>query len=244
MVDVAVEVEVSDRDDNPAGSAAAAEDVPQVEEPNTREEVRRLCQLMTEQQRHMTQLLARQTESEVSDGLLGLIFNGQEAEALNMVRNLRPAALANMADPSGMNALHWAVRTASLPLVFALLEKAPQLANGTTGIGRNPPHWTPLMILADQTRSANPNHQQMTSALCSHMSLNALMTRGGTLATVSHLAAGRGNLHVLKRVLWRIFDCGGQEAVIAHLAIANSTASRQQYVLFQTRRHTATVSSV
>ena len=201
-----------------------------LEEPASKEELRRLCELLTEQQRHMTQLLQQQVESEVSDqaeGLLGLIFNNQEETALDMVKGLRPDALLNMADPTEMTALHWAARVGSLRLVFALLEKAPDLAARPTQIGRNPPHWTPLMILAEQPLAANPHHHHMAAALCSHMSVTALMTRAGTLGTVSHLAAGRGNLHVLKKVLWRINDCGGKQAVMSHLSIANSTVSRQ-----------------
>ena len=87
------------------------------------------------------------------------------------------------------------------------------------------------MILANQPLAANnEDHKQMASVLVSRMSVNALGTRAGTLVTVSHLSAGRGHMHVLKRVLWRIFDCGGQAAVKAHLQIANQVVSWQDVI--------------
>ena len=198
----------------------------------SKEELKRLCDLLSEQQEHMKQLLARQLHAaeiqDAAEGLLNLIFHGRHDEALVCVKGLRPDALLNMVDPAGMNALHWAVRVPSMELVFALLEKAPQLAEKATSVGRAPPHWTPMMILADQPLASNAHHRQMASILVSHMSLNALSTRGGSLGTVSHLAAARGHVHVLKRVLWRIFDCGGQAAVKAHLAIAIQAVSWQE----------------
>ena len=36
------------------------------------------------------------------------------------------------------------------------------------------------------------------------MTVNGLQVRGGTLATVSHLAAARGHIHLLKKVLYRL----------------------------------------
>ena len=136
-----------------------------------------------------------------------------------MVKGLRPDALLNMADPSGMTALHWAVRVGSLRLVFALLEKAPDLAGRPTQIGRNP-----LMILAEQPLAANPHHHQMAAALFAYECDSPHDPRRDTRHGVSPGSRAR---QFCKKVLWRINDCGGKQAVMSHLSIANSTVSRQ-----------------
>ena len=210
-------------DDSGAGVAPGDEEL---EQPSTHEELQRLCELMAQQQAHLTQLLeSRQTtgQDDRETGLLDMILRNDEAGALAMVRSLRSDVLASVQDLAGMTALHWAVRVGSLSLVFAILEKTPQLADRPTTVGRSPPHWTALMVMADQ--SYRPHHRQMAAALVSHMSQTALSVRAGTLSTVSHLAAARGHIHLLKKVLWRLNDMGGHQAVSEHLAIVNSVAS-------------------
>ena len=132
------------------------------------------------------------------------IFPKQRVSRGAGIGGLRPDALLNMSDQAGMSPLHWAVRMGSLKLVFAILAKAPQLCDKASNMGRAPPHWTPLMILADQGVGQNLHHHQMASALVHQMSVNGLQTRGGTLTTVSRLAAARGHIHLLKKVLWRL----------------------------------------
>ncbi|CAE7538303.1 unnamed protein product [Symbiodinium sp. CCMP2592] len=220
--------------DDPSGVSpgGAQEELPQPE-PSNREEFRRLMELLEEQQRHLISLMA-QREAESQDaqarqetagmGLIEAIFNQEEDLALALIKSLRPGSIENMADPAGMTPLHWAVRTQSLSILWAILEKTPGLADRPTSIGRLPPHWTPLMVLADQGKNQNPVHVQMASALVRHMSINGLQCRGGTLATVSHLAAARGHIHILKKVLWRLNDLGQHKLVMSHLEMANSVA--------------------
>ena len=159
------------------------------QEPSTQEELKRLCELMAEQRAHLERLVKAQEQTEAdndnAEGLLELMFQGDESLALDVVAGLRPDALMNMSDPAGMTPLHWAVRMGSLKLVFAILDKAPQLCDKATNMGRAPPHWTPLMVLADQGVGQNPHHHQMGSALIHQMSVNGLQTRGGTLATAT-----------------------------------------------------------
>ena len=104
-------------------------------------------------------------EGELGEGLLELISQGQEHDAAAIIRAMRPDALMQVSDPAGMTPLHWGVRVYSLDVVFALLDKVPEMADKPTNLGRNPPRWTALMVLADQGSGQNPHHVQMGAAL-------------------------------------------------------------------------------
>ena len=128
-----------------------------------------------------------------------------------------------------MTALHWATRQKHVQLVWEILGLCPGLADRATRMHRNPSCWTPLMILADsmvpsgrdRDESASCEEAQIAAALASHMTLTGLSVQSGTYATVTHLAAGRAKLHIIKKVLWRMNDLGGKAAVIQHLGAQN-----------------------
>ena len=129
-------------DEAPQGSGVAPGDAPDaLPEPTSSEELRRLCDLLQEQQLHLTRLMESRAEGEEGEGLLELISQGQEHDAVAIIRAMRPAALLQVSDPAGMTPLHWGVRVYSLGVVFALLDKVPEMADKPTNLGRLPPHY-------------------------------------------------------------------------------------------------------
>lgn len=209
----------------------------------TKEEASRLTNLLTEQTQMLEGVLSslqaeerKKTEDSAGDTALDAIVRGDEDGCLEFVAKARPDQIEAIADPAGMTLLHWACRQHAVRLVFAILAKCPTMSDRPTKAGRNPPHWTPLMVLADQpvaTQSrVGPRWQediskcrQIAAVLVNHMTQTGLMTRGGTYSTVLHLAASRANTQLIKKVLFRLNDLGGKPAVHALLEVENGSVS-------------------
>ena len=194
--------------------------------PALSEEVARLLELMGEQQQFLQKMLdhaaerqEKEEQASTRDWLLQNIMSGGQAESLRVIASLRPNDLRDIRDLAGMTVLHWAVRVADREVVQQILSRAPDLANIPTHLQRQPPGWTPLMILADKPPKEFDN--SMALALCASMSAEGLNVRSGTYATATHLAAARGNLLLLKRILWRMNELGGRDLVVAHLKMRN-----------------------
>ena len=192
----------------------------------TGEEVQRLVDLLGEQQEFLQKLLdeTAQQKQEADhqcklQNLLQHVTQNDTAESLRLIQCLRPADLRNIKDLAGMTVLHWASRTLNYEVVLAILERAPELANVPTSLHRMPPHWTQLMILADMAPAQVD--LRVATALPSSMTVEGFNVRSGTYATVSHLAAARANIQLLKKILWRLYELGGRNAVVTHLCMQN-----------------------
>jgi len=225
------------------GSKEIADLEKQLGQPMTKEEASRLTNLLAEQTQMLEGVLSslqaderKKTEDSAGDQALDAIVRGDADGCLEFVEKARPDQIEAVADPAGMTLLHWACRQHAVKLVFAILGKCPTLCDRPTKAGRNPPNWTPLMVLADQpvaTQSRQgPDWQediskcrQIAAALVNHMTQTGLMTRGGTYSTVLHLAASRANTQLIKKVLFRMNDLGGKPAVHALLEVENATVS-------------------
>lgn len=192
---------------------------------STSEEMARLTDLLAEQQAFLQKMQQEAEDRKLLEAdkfLLDDIHHGRTEAALGKIERMRPEQLQAISDLAGMTALHHAVRSGNLPLVFALSERAPELANVATKIERTPPCWTALMILADKgPRQCDP---QMCAVLAASMSAAGLNIRSGTYSNVSHMAAARGNLQLLKKVFYRLHDLTGATGVRSHLMTANSLA--------------------
>ncbi|CAE7359433.1 unnamed protein product, partial [Symbiodinium necroappetens] len=197
--------------------------------PVASEEVTRLLDLMSEQQNFLQKLLdetaARQAEADqqrMVDSLLETIMSGDQAESLRVIATLRPQDLRDSRDLAGMTCLHHAVRVGDQQVIFQLLQKVPELANVPSSIRRNPPGWTPLMLIADKAPAETD--QYVVGLLCASMTAEAFNNRSGTYATATHLAVARGNLPMVKKILWRMNDLGGRNLVVSHLKMQNQMA--------------------
>ena len=195
----------------------------------TGEEVQRLVDLLGEQQEFLQKLLdeTAQQKQEADhqcklQNLLQHVTQNDTAESLRLIQCLRPADLRNIKDLAGMTVLHWASRTLNYEVVLAILERAPELANVPTSLHRMPLHWTPLMILADMAPAQVD--LRVATALAASMTVEGFNVRSGTYATVSHLAAARANIQLLKKILWRLYELGGRNAVVTHLCMQNQMA--------------------
>jgi hypothetical protein len=132
-----------------------------------------------------------------------------------------------------MTPLHAATRMLNVSLVHALLDKCPDMADVASRADRNPAHWTPLMTLADMGKRAHSGSgsaddrrsEIIAAALVGNMTRDGLNNRAANWATVSHLATSRGHVHILKKVLYRLNELGGYNAVQDHLNLANAHAS-------------------
>ena len=138
--------------------------------------------------------------------------------------------MAAVEDEIGQTLLHWAVRAPCLRCFWACLDKCPELAERPTKLIKNPAGWTPLMMLCQTQWQDETLLRKMTSGLVSHMSVDALAHRSGTFATVVHLAASFANWVVMKKVLYRVHELGGQRAVTALLAARSANAPWLQSV--------------
>ena len=197
--------------------------------PAVSEEVSRLLELMGEQQQFLQKMLdhasvrqEKEEQASMRDWLLQNIQSGGQAESLRVIASLRPNDLRDIKDLAGMTALHWAVRVSDREVVQQILNRVPDLANIPTHLQRQPPQWTPLMILADKPPAEYDNAVAM--ALCAAMSAEGFNVRSGTYATATHLAAARGNILLLKRILWRMNELGSRDLVVSHLKIRNQMA--------------------
>ena len=218
-----------------------AVDVTQVEEclkgpeNSTSEEMARLVELMAEQQSFLQQLLQESAERQAEsnrlrslEALLEQVMQEQGDAAVATIGGMRPADLLEARDLAGMTALHWAAKLGLRPVVFRLLDKCPELANVATSWYRQPPHWTPLMIIADQPPARLD--ERLAHTIASSMSQEGLNVRSGTYATATHLAAARGNIALVKIILWRLNDLGGKPVGTAHLKLANQMAGALPYL--------------
>ena len=185
----------------------------------TAEEAGRLCELLLEQRDYLQQLLDRQKFG--SGELFEAILAEDVTKALNLIARARPDQLAATRDANGKTPLHVAVRLQNKVLVWALLEKAPALADMATYADRLPARFTALMVLADLPAQVD---KQIAAALVTNMSLDGLNIRSNKLATATMLAVSRGHLSLIKRILFRINDLGGRAAAKAHLSHTNQQA--------------------
>ena len=193
------------------------------------EEMARLVELMSEQQTFLQQLLQESAEKQAEtdrrrmlDSLLEQVMQEQTDSALSTISAMRPQDLSEAKDLAGMTALHWATKMGNRTVVWHLLDRAPDLANVPTSWHRQPPHWTPLMLLADLAPASVD--MQVAKALAASMTVDGLNVRSGTYATATHLATARGNLALVKVILWRLEALGGKPVVTAHLKMANQMA--------------------
>ena len=193
------------------------------------EEVTRLLDLMSEQQSFLQKLLdetaQRQAEADqqrMVDSLLETIMSGNQTESLRVIGTVRPQDLRDAKDLAGMTCLHHAVRVGDRDVICALLQKVPELANVATNIRRNPPGWTPLMIIADKAPADTDLY--VVGLLCASMTADGFNTRSGTYATATHMAVARGNLPVVKKILWRMDEIGSKSLVVSHLKMQNQMA--------------------
>ena len=214
-----------------------------MQQPVSQEEAQRLTDLLEEQKKLLETVVAEQEASKLAretqqsgHEALDAVAQGRVGDCIDWVDAARPEQVREVVDANGLNLLHWAVRENCLQLVFRLLAKCPDLANRTTKPSRTPPSWTPLMMLAQNQvpneamgrvnfERADTCLRQMSQALVNHMSLQGLQTRGGSYATVLHLAAANANWQVTKKVLWRVHDLAGNDAVLAILSMKNATAA-------------------
>ena len=218
-------------------------------QPVSQEETQRLTELLEEQKRMLEIVVAEQEASKKAretqqsgHEALDAVAQGRVGDCIDWVDAARPEQVREVVDANGLNLLHWAARENCLELVFKLLAKCPDLANRATKASRTPPSWTPLMMLAQNQvpneamgrvnfERADACLRQMSQALVNHMSLLGLQQRGGTYATVLHLAAANANWQVTKKALWRVHDLAGNDAVLAILSMKNQTAtSLEQFV--------------
>ena len=79
-----------------------------------------------------------------------------------------------------------------------------------------------MMILADMAPAQVD--LRVATALAASMTVEGFNVRSGTYATVSHLAAARANIQLLKKILWRLYELGGRKAVVTHLCMQNQMA--------------------
>ena len=193
------------------------------------EEVTRLLDLMSEQQSFLQKLLdetaQRQAEADqqrMVDSLLETIMSGNQTESLRVIGTVRPQDLRDAKDLAGMTCLHHAVRVGDRDVICALLQKVPELANVATNIRRNPPGWTPLMIIADNAPADTDLY--VVGLLCASMTADGFNTRSGTYATATHMAVARGNLPVVKKILWRMDEIGSKSLVVSHMKMQNQMA--------------------
>ena len=205
------------------------------------EELSRLLDLLSEKKQFLVTLAAQTEKDDVSHKLIGAILAGDpKNEALSIVESLRPEQLTIVRDSQGMTPLHAATRMLNVSLVHALLDKCPDMADVASRADRNPAHWTPLMTLADMGKrthsgsgSADDRRSEIiAAALVGNMTRDGLNNRAANWATVSHLATSRGHVHILKKVLYRLNELGGYNAVQDHLNLANAHASRLILMVF------------
>ena len=123
-----------------------------------------------------------------------------------------------------MTALHLAARERWYSMAAMLVKRCPAMANAVSG-QRQPPNWTPLMSLANAPAPTNHSEtvrgRACVELLVANMETRALNVQSGTGGTCSHLAIGRGNLELVRHVLWSLHE-RGQDALDTHLAAANN----------------------
>lgn len=68
--------------------------------------------------------------------------------------------------------------------------------------------------------------RMIAAALTARMTQSSLNARSGSWSTATHFAISHGNWPVLKRILWRLYELGGKDACVSHLAMTNHNVAR------------------
>jgi hypothetical protein len=230
------EAEEEQGGDDEKGDAAEAE-------PLDPEQMARLMSLVQDQKKLLEDLVNRPAASPVQEAdqvatlLLADIMDNRLEAAKGRVESMRRDQLAAVADFAGLTPLHHAVRTFDVDLVFGILSKAPSLADAVSLPNHQPGRWTALMVIAN-IGIPKADEQKMrqeiriTALLVSYMSREALTIRGSNYVTCLHLAASRGKLHLVKKILYRLNELGGEDAVRAFTAMENTQARTGQFMFF------------
>ena len=185
-------------------------------------------------------LLSRQQESgeAVADRVekaWAALRSKDASQATDLLDELSDTTVQSMRDAAGMNPLHLVARERWYGLTYHLVGRCPSLCNEVSG-QRQPPNWTPLMSLANQPKaSGDPEakrESEVIQVLLPAMTTQALMTQSGTGATCSHLAVSKGNLELVRQVLWELWS-RDRALPQQHLQLANNVGKSAVDVSFR-----------
>lgn len=221
------------------------EDLAQTAQAVARDEAttREVLELLFAEQQKLNQrlesLLSRQQEPEeaVADRVekAWAALRSKDASAAgDLLADLSDATLQSMRDVAGMNPLHLVARERWYGLTYTLVGRCPSLCNEVSG-QRQPPNWTPLMSLANQPKASGAavkREYEVVQVLLPAMTTDALMTQSGTGASACHLGVSKGNLELVRQLLWELWTRNPQ-LPRQHLQLANSMGKSAVDVAFR-----------
>ncbi|CAE7520859.1 DNAJB13, partial [Symbiodinium sp. KB8] len=198
--------------------------------------------LFAEQQKlneRLESLLSRQQEPEraVADRVeqaWAALRSKDASSASDFFRELDDATVQSMRDVAGMNPLHLVARERWYGMSYTLIGRCPSLCNEVS-LQRQPPNWTPLMSLANQPKATGAEAKreyEILVVMLPAMTTDALMTQSGTGATCTHLAVSKGNLELVRQVLWELWS-RDRALPRRHLELANSMGKSAVDVAFR-----------
>ena len=164
--------------------------------------------------------------AEVADrveALWAALRNRNLAEVDAVMRDLPDDVLKGMRDSAGMNPLHLVARERWYGFTYTLVGRCPSLCNEVSG-QRQPPNWTALMSLANMPKAPGEakREAEVVAVLLQAMSSTAISTQSGTGATCTHLAVSKGNLELVRQVLWELWS-RDRRLPQQHLSLPNAT---------------------
>ena len=221
------------------------EDLAQIAEAVARNEstTREVLELLFAEQQKLNErlesLLSRQQEPEraVADRVeqaWAALRSKDASSASDFFRELDDATVQSMRDVAGMNPLHLVARERWYGMSYTLIGRCPSLCNEVS-LQRQPPNWTPLMSLANQPKATGAEAKreyEILVVMLPAMTTDALMTQSGTGATCTHLAVSKGNLELVRQVLWELWS-RDRALPRRHLELANSMGKSAVDVAFR-----------
>ena len=191
---------------------------------------------LTQEQRLQNQVLLarleeRDTEVNYTNKVLQALLSPRPDDCLAMLASATAASVMNIKDADGATALHHAVRVGAWQVVDRLLALNSNLANCMTHMHGRPANWSPLMVLIDRSPSSLPEncHGYLLGRLIHHSTAQTIAARATSGMTAVHMAASRGQIQTIKRLLYGLYAKGGEneEALAEVRAVLNSPGGQR-----------------